>query len=148
MSNVKTDSKSCIMCTTGAYLVLAGPGTGKTYTVIHRIENLVKNEGVEPSSILCLTFSNAAAKEMLDRLKRDVGIEGVNIFTFHGLCLDVIAKTLFCTVLVANRKRSLQLGVLSRYLCRTGKSSALLMKASTFRNLSCGGLTMKQNRLR
>lgn len=92
MSNVKTDSKSCIMCTTGAYLVLAGPGTGKTYTVIHRIENLVKNEGVEPSSILCLTFSNAAAKEMLDRLKRDVGIEGVNIFTFHGLCLDVIAK--------------------------------------------------------
>lgn len=86
-----TDKEKAVLCTTGAYLVLAGPGTGKTWTIIHRIINLVKNEGVRPSEILCLTFSNAAAKEMIDRVKKE-GIEGIDVFTFHGLCLDIIAK--------------------------------------------------------
>ena len=44
----------------GAVMLLAGPGTGKTFTVIQRIERMLE-KGIEPSSILCLTFSDAAA---------------------------------------------------------------------------------------
>jgi DNA helicase-2/ATP-dependent DNA helicase PcrA len=44
----------------GPVMLLAGPGTGKTFTVIHRIEKMLE-KGVEPTSILCLTFSDAAA---------------------------------------------------------------------------------------
>ena len=51
----------------GQIMLLAGPGTGKTFTIIHRIEKML-SEGIEPSSILCLTFSDAAANEMKQRL--------------------------------------------------------------------------------
>ena len=50
----------------GSVMLLAGPGTGKTFTVIQRIERMLE-KGIEPSSILCLTFSDAAANEMRQR---------------------------------------------------------------------------------
>lgn len=51
----------------GQVMLLAGPGTGKTFTVINRIEQMIENE-VDASTILCLTFSDAAANEMRQRL--------------------------------------------------------------------------------
>ena len=60
-----TKQKECIYNTRlGKYLVLAGPGTGKTFTVTRKIKHMIENEGVEPEKILCLTFSNTAAREM------------------------------------------------------------------------------------
>ena len=57
----------------GQIMLLAGPGTGKTFTIIHRIEKML-SEGIEPSSILCLTFSDAAANEMKQRLIKKMGV--------------------------------------------------------------------------
>ena len=51
----------------GPLLVLAGPGSGKTFVIIRRILHLVENRGVDPSSILVITFTKAAAKEMKER---------------------------------------------------------------------------------
>ncbi|MFC6776064.1 UvrD-helicase domain-containing protein [Methylobacterium gregans] len=51
----------------GPYLLQAGPGTGKTRTLVRRIESLV-DEGIDPNGILVLTFSNKAAAELMDRL--------------------------------------------------------------------------------
>ena len=75
----------------GSIMLLAGPGTGKTFTVIQRIEKMLA-DGVEPSSILCLTFSDAAASEMRQRLIKKMGVlaSSVDIYTYHSFCNDLI----------------------------------------------------------
>lgn len=75
----------------GSVMLLAGPGTGKTFTVINRIEKML-SDGVNPASILCLTFSDAAASEMRQRLIKKMGVKasGVDIYTYHSFCNDLI----------------------------------------------------------
>ena len=71
----------------GPILVLAAAGTGKTRTLVHRVAYLVEN-GVAPESILLLTFTNKAAKEMLERAEKLVGPDAGRIWggTFHSIC--------------------------------------------------------------
>lgn len=74
-------------------LVVAGPGTGKTATLMLRIRHLVSN-GVKPSEILVLTFSNRAARELSDRLQ-DLGLEEASeiwVGTFHAFGLEFLRK--------------------------------------------------------
>jgi DNA helicase-2/ATP-dependent DNA helicase PcrA len=73
-------------------LCLAGAGTGKTRTLIERIVGLV-NRGVAPSSILALTFTNAAAFEMKERYREYVDSgESPEFRTFHSYCYDLMSK--------------------------------------------------------
>ena len=82
--------KECIYNTkNGKYLVIAGPGTGKTFTVTRKIKNMIENEGVEPEKILCLTFSNTAAREMKTKIGEN---NAVNVFTYHEFCLDIMEE--------------------------------------------------------
>ena len=91
MPELKTEIKpnikqqECIDSINGKYLVLAGPGTGKTFTIIQRIKSMIQR-GINPSKILCLTFSDAAANEMRMRLEKELDKLSiyVNIFTYHG----------------------------------------------------------------
>ncbi len=71
----------------GPILVLAAAGTGKTRTLVHRVAYLVE-KGVSPERILLLTFTNRAAKEMMERAEQLVGpaIGGVWSGTFHHVC--------------------------------------------------------------
>lgn len=71
----------------GPILVLAAAGTGKTRTLVHRVAYLVE-KGVPADRILLLTFTNRAAKEMLDRAKQVVGpnVETIWSGTFHSIC--------------------------------------------------------------
>ena len=70
----------------GPMLVLAAAGTGKTRTLVHRVAYLVEN-GVPPERILLLTFTNRAAREMLERAEQLVpGMGGVWSGTFHHVC--------------------------------------------------------------
>lgn len=77
----------------GAILVLAGPGTGKTQVLTTRIANILKETDTEANSILALTFTEAATKEMRERLISMIGPLGyeVKIATFHSFCAGVIA---------------------------------------------------------
>jgi len=76
-----------------AYLLEAGPGTGKTQTLIARVEGLLE-EGVDPRRILLLTFSNKAAGEMAERIarKRPEAAAAIWIGTFHAFGLDIIRR--------------------------------------------------------
>ncbi|AVJ53761.1 UvrD-helicase domain-containing protein [Vibrio parahaemolyticus] len=75
------------------YLLEAGPGTGKTQTLVKRVEGLL-DEGVDPRRILILTFSNKAAGEMAERLasKNKEAVASMWIGTFHAFGLDLVRR--------------------------------------------------------
>lgn len=85
--------QKCIDTIKGKLLVLAGPGTGKTFTVIHRISAMLK-QGIKPETILCLTFSDAAASEMRHRIIKEIGFlaASVNIYTYHSFCNEILKQ--------------------------------------------------------
>lgn len=76
-----------------AFLLKAGPGTGKTQTLIARVEKLL-NEQIDPKQILLLTFSNKAASEISERIARKKPHEAAALWvgTFHGFGLDLLRR--------------------------------------------------------
>ena len=72
-------------------LVLAGAGTGKTAVITARIAHLVRNQNVSPEDILVLAFNRDAAKEIRERLPKD--LQDTNVLTFHAFGLQVIASS-------------------------------------------------------
>lgn len=75
----------------GPLLVLAGPGSGKTRVVTHRIAYLIE-QGVDPKSMVALTFTNKAAEEMRSRVTELVGNAPVWMGTFHGFCVRLLRR--------------------------------------------------------
>ncbi len=75
-------------------LVIAGPGTGKTRTLIARILYQIENLHINSGQILTLTFSNKAASEIKNRLERILksNAEKIKVSTFHSFCLDILRK--------------------------------------------------------
>lgn len=78
----------------GPMLVLAGPGSGKTFTIIRRIQYLIQVHGVSPSTILVITFTKAAATEMQNRFcQTATEVAGQPQFgTFHSIFFSIIQK--------------------------------------------------------
>ncbi len=78
----------------GPVLVVAGPGTGKTHLLTARIGNILIKTDARPQNILCLTFTDAGASAMRQRLLQRIGPEAqrVPIFTFHAFCNRVIQE--------------------------------------------------------
>ncbi len=76
----------------GPVLVVAGPGAGKTYCLIKRIEHLIGRLGVAPERICAVTFTNKAADEIAERLRAALGAEAEEITrgTLHALCLGIL----------------------------------------------------------
>ena len=76
--------------------VIAGPGTGKTKTLVAKILYLLENRRVMPSEITAVTFTNQAAREMKERILKKTGagrnFSRLTIGTFHSICLDFLKK--------------------------------------------------------
>ncbi len=76
-------------------IVLAGPGTGKTRLITHRVAHLILERGVEPSTIVAVTFTNKAAGELRERLAELVGpaaADSIHASTFHGFGLRLLRR--------------------------------------------------------
>ena len=93
----------------GPVLITAGPGTGKTYTLVQRAIYLIQEQDVLPEQILMATFTEKAAKELVTRITNELAerdmIANINemyIGTFHSLCLRIIKEHLEFTRLRKN----------------------------------------------
>ena len=75
-------------------MVIAGPGTGKTQILSRRVANILTNHQTHPEEIVCLTYTEAGASEMLDRLEGLIGEEGrnVRVSTIHSFCSELILE--------------------------------------------------------
>lgn len=84
--------KIAIQHKNGPMLVLAGPGSGKTATLVERTKNLIIEHGVSPSNILVITFTKAAANEMKQRFQREMGPANAKVTfgTFHAIFFMVL----------------------------------------------------------
>ena len=91
--NLNDKQKIAVEFMNGACLVLAGAGSGKTKVLTERIVNLINN-GISPTNILAITFTNKAAKEMRQRVDNRIGSISNNIFigTFHSFGLKVLRE--------------------------------------------------------
>ncbi len=85
--------KDAVLHGEGPLLILAGAGSGKTRVIAHRIAHLIHNLGAHPLSILAVTFTNKAAKEMADRVRKLLGGNEIPmIATFHSACGKILRR--------------------------------------------------------
>ncbi|HIJ78472.1 MAG: UvrD-helicase domain-containing protein [Desulfobulbaceae bacterium] len=84
------EQQAVIRSTAAKILVAAGPGTGKTFTLVARIKHLLTRDEIPPEKIVAITFTNRAAQEMRERLLADLGqtAEKIQVATFHAFCLE------------------------------------------------------------
>ncbi len=91
LKSLNENQREAVKCLKNSQIVVAGAGSGKTKVLTHKIAYLI-DQGYEPSSILALTFTNKAAKEMKDRIKKLIGkkADGIWMGTFHSIFAKIL----------------------------------------------------------
>lgn len=107
--NANEQQKQAIITTEGPVLIIAGPGTGKTYTLVQRILYLIEEKKAKPEEIFIATFTEKAAKELVTRITNEMERHGIEadvndmyIGTFHSICMRIIKDNLEFTRLKKN----------------------------------------------
>ena len=93
LQDLNKKQRTVVTHKTGPLLVIAGPGTGKTKVITHRISYLIRQHRIKPESILAITFTNKAAQEMQDRVSDEIGephSSNIKVSTFHAFCVKIL----------------------------------------------------------
>jgi len=160
LENLNSAQRIAVINTEGASLVIAGAGSGKTRVLTYRIAHLLKN-GVSPSSILALTFTNKAAREMKERIAGEVGnfvSRHLWMGTFHSIFSkilrvesSIIGYPSTYTIYDTQDSRSLIKSIIKSFNLNdnTYKPALLLNRISTAKNnLITGAAYYKNDQLR
>lgn len=98
-SKANPQQLEAILATDGPVLIIAGPGSGKTFTLVERIVYLITHKGVAPESLLVVTFTDKAARELTTRISNrlaEIGIQfnlnEMYLGTFHSICLRLLEE--------------------------------------------------------
>lgn len=91
LNELNEQQKEAVLYNSGPHMIVAGAGSGKTRVLTYKIAYLI-NEGTDPSSILALTFTNKAAKEMKDRIRSLIGKKADSLWmgTFHSIFARIL----------------------------------------------------------
>ncbi len=95
LENMNPQQREGIVSVDGPVLLLAGAGSGKTRVITHRVAYLIQERGVSPDSILAVTFTNKAAKEMQERVEKILGhatLAKPTLATFHSFCVRALRR--------------------------------------------------------
>ena len=95
LSHLNDPQRQAVLTTEGPVLMLAGAGTGKTAALTHRLAHIVRERMAWPSEILCVTFTNKAAREMRERVGvlTQGALEGMPwLGTFHSICAKMLRR--------------------------------------------------------
>lgn len=94
LNHLNQAQRQAVETTDGPLMILAGAGSGKTRTLVTKIEYLLREKGISPFHILAVTFSNKAAREMRDRVGAESGIDqgALQITTFHSFCARLLRQ--------------------------------------------------------
>ncbi len=92
LAELNPGQRQAVEAIDGPVLILAGPGSGKTRVIAHRVAYLIKVCGINPHWIMAVTFTNKAAREMEDRLNRLVSgsVKDITLGTFHAICARIL----------------------------------------------------------
>ncbi|WP_343208806.1 UvrD-helicase domain-containing protein [Anaerolentibacter hominis] len=140
LAGLNTEQRRAVLADDSVIAVIAGPGTGKTKTLVSRIVNLISERQVKPSEITAVTFTNKAAAQLRERLEKELhgkrAVRPMTIGTFHSICLNLLTSWNDPYILADEQERGEIAGNILQECGLNLKPQAFLSQVSAFKTRS------------